>query len=64
MSSLLDLIASILGRRKPPPAPVKPAAPPENPLAAQRKVMKQASELGDQMQQQSDQRLKSVDDTK
>lgn len=42
----------------------KPAAPPENPLAAQRKVMKQASELGDQMQQQSDQRLKSVDDTK
>jgi hypothetical protein len=42
----------------------KPAAPPENPLAAQRKVMKQASDLGDQLQQQSDQRLKSLDDTK
>lgn len=42
----------------------KPATPPENPLAAQRKVMKQASELGEQLQQQSDQRLKSLDETK
>ncbi len=42
----------------------KPAAPPEKPLAAQRKVMKQASELGEQLQQQSDQRLKSLDETK
>ena len=45
-------------------AACKPAAPPENPLAAQRKVMKQASELGAQMQQQSDQQLKSLDESK
>lgn len=42
----------------------KPAASPENPLAAQRKVMKQAGELGEQLQQQSDQRLKSLDASK
>jgi hypothetical protein len=30
MSSLLDLIASIVGRRKPPPAPVKPTPPPDS----------------------------------
>ena len=42
----------------------KPAAPPENPLAAQRKVMKDAGQLGDQMQQQADQRLKSLDASK
>lgn len=45
-------------------AACKPAAPPENPLAAQRKVMKDASQLGDQMQQQADQRLKSLDESK
>ncbi len=54
--SALIFVASIAG--------CKPAAPPENPLAAQRKVMKQASELGEQMQQQSDQRLKSLDESK
>lgn len=42
----------------------KPATPPENPLAAQRKVIKQAGELGEQMQLQSDQRLKSLDESK
>ena len=42
----------------------KPSTPPENPLAAQRKIMKDTSQLGDQMQQQADQRLKSLDESK
>lgn len=42
----------------------KPSTPPENPLATQRKIMKDASQLGDQMQQQADQRLKSLDESK
>lgn len=42
----------------------KPAAPPENSLAAQRNAIKQVSEVGMQMQQQADQRLKSVDESK
>ena len=42
----------------------KPAAPPENPLAAQRAAMKKASGVEGQLQQQSEQRAKAIDETK
>ena len=42
----------------------KPAAPPENPLAAQREAMKKASGIEGQLQQQSEQRAKAVDEAK
>ncbi len=42
----------------------KPAAPPENPLAAQRKAMQRASDTEAVLQQQSEQRMKSIDETK
>jgi hypothetical protein len=42
----------------------KPTAPPENPLAAQRKAMTQAADTERVLQQQSEQRMKSIDETK
>ena len=59
MMRILLTVLFVLGM-----AGCKPAAPPENPLAAQRKAMTQASDTERLLQQQSEQRMKSIDDTK